>query len=931
VRQSETGQLGVQGEAAVKLAFTELGWAVATADQGSDLGTDIFLLVRDNRLFDLGLLIGVQVKAGESFFKSPKRDESGEVVGWWFQRDRAHFDYWLSHALPHLIVLHNPSGGSYWAHVTDESVVSTGKGAKVFVPVENTIDLDHRNALLEVAATARPASTWEGSAWTGAGHVAPADLLRHALVVPRLVAPHPNAGLGQSVGAEQVVALLVQARLNDIERFAQKYPQVVPTLQEAADSADWMWRFVSALSARITTDTVDPLLVLARDAPTPPTRAAATVAGAASLLEHARPDEALDLLQTALNRDDNAPVDHAWLMTQHVRACLEVGRIDDARASALQVQEVRLSHGNDVTATAIAGTAALLLFTVSDWGSGDTEQAVIGLDTTAVWWRFQHAAAGSSAAIEREFMSWCRPSATTVISGGDTANNQLFTAALLASHLGDHAAWRRLESLNVKRALLQVGRTSEPDQVCELLGILRRSGDDEALGRSVRRFVIDGPAVAVTTAAAQIDFTQWTRSTSRTNLILLQRGGDVLDAATAGAAVGWLLATLTDDTAFHTRTRPTFAVRLRLVDTLAGVAPAAPPDHQSAIAEFVLALPPQDDLALATSWAGLVHALPASLWSGLAARAVTAADAHHDVLRRSLLAVAAPTNLAARNSLLDEIRSSKSLTALAALNEVDLPDDVVGELITILEPLVTNRISDAQQATYATGAVDVGRTLAVLNAAHPDIARWESIYALLEEPQVVADDKRDVCRVLASSVDRLRPEVKAKLNSLAPALLSHPAALADRVDGLPGVLEPAAYLAVKLGIETVTTELLLVRLLAGDVADRGWATKLATHLAPSVAAGVLVPLTEDPEPSVRASAASAMAWLVVTGTAETLASVTLGRSVKDPGTLVPRHIAKVLAGQTEPTTAAVHLLRGLAEHCAATVRATVATALAAVG
>lgn len=926
MRQSKTGQLGVQGEAAVKLAFTELGWAVATADQGSDLGTDMFLLARDNRLFDLGLLMGVQVKTGQSFFKSPERDESGEVIGWWFQGDRAHFDYWLSHSLPHLVVLHDPSGSSYWAHVTDESVVSTGKGAKVLVPLENTIDDDHRNALLEVAATARPASTWEGSAWTGAGYVAPADLLRHALVVPRLVAPHPNAGFGQPVGAEQVVALLVQARLHDIERFAQKYPQVVPTSQAAADSPDWMWRFVNALSARITTDTIDPLLVLARDAPTPQTRAAATVAGAAALLEHARPDEALDLLQTALNRDDNAPVDHAWLTTQHARACLEVGRIDDARASALQVQEVRLGHASDVTATAIAGTAALLLFTMSDWGSGDTEQAVIGLDTTAVWWRFQHTAAGSSAGIEREFTSWSRRSATTVISGDDTANNQLFTAALLASHLGDHAAWRRLESLNVKQALLQLGRTSEPGRVSEMLGILRKSGDDEALGRSVRRFVIDGPAVAVTAAAAQIDFTQWTRSTSRTNLILLQRGGDVLDAATAGAAVDWLLATLTDEAAFHARTRPTFAVRLRLVDTLAGVAPAASLNHQSAIAEFVLALPAQDDLALATSWACLVYALPASLWSDLAARVVTAAGTHHDVLKRSLLAVAAPTNLAARNSLVDEIRISKSLLALTALNGVDLPEGLVGELITILESLVTDRISDAQQGAYVTGAVDVGRTLAVLNAAHPDLARWEPIYALLAEPQVVADDRRDVCLVLASSVDRLRPEVKERLIPLASAMLTLPMAPADRVEGLPGVLGAAAYLAVRLGIETVKTELLLVRLLAGDAADRGWATKLAVHLAPPVAAGVLVPLTEDPEPSVRASAASALAWLVVTGAAETMATAALNRSAKDPGTLVPRHIAKILTDRAEPNTATVELLRELQTHCAATVRSMVSLA-----
>src|SRR5439155_1517079 len=107
--------------------------------------------------FDPGLLIGAQVKTGDSYFKEPVVNESGVLTGWWFRDDdREHIDSWLAHSLPHLIVLHDENTPkSYWAHVTHDAVISTGKGAKVFVPVENTIDGSCRSALLEVASTQR--------------------------------------------------------------------------------------------------------------------------------------------------------------------------------------------------------------------------------------------------------------------------------------------------------------------------------------------------------------------------------------------------------------------------------------------------------------------------------------------------------------------------------------------------------------------------------------------------------------------------------------------------------------------------------------------------------------------------------------------------------------------------------------------------------
>lgn len=90
------------------------------------------MLVIDQAGDDRGLLVGAQVKAGPSFFKETKTTDDGEVLGWWFRdRKRSHVDSWAEHAVPHLIVLHDlDTEKSYWAHVTPESIVSTGKGVR---------------------------------------------------------------------------------------------------------------------------------------------------------------------------------------------------------------------------------------------------------------------------------------------------------------------------------------------------------------------------------------------------------------------------------------------------------------------------------------------------------------------------------------------------------------------------------------------------------------------------------------------------------------------------------------------------------------------------------------------------------------------------------------------------------------------------------
>ncbi len=230
----------------VMARFNDLGWA-PTENKAHDLGTDIFLQVRERR-FDLGTMVGAQVKGGPSYFGRPKGDKSAPE-GWWYpESTKGHFDYWTGHALPHLLILHDGTTGvSYWVHVTADAVVSTGKGAKVLVPAANTLDETQLNRLMAVAATGRPDVPLEGTLWRGGAPTASADQLRFAMIGPRLIATRQQDWFGDAASPEQVIALMARAGFNIVDGlrpfdgggFIPDRPGRIPSADEARQSPDW--------------------------------------------------------------------------------------------------------------------------------------------------------------------------------------------------------------------------------------------------------------------------------------------------------------------------------------------------------------------------------------------------------------------------------------------------------------------------------------------------------------------------------------------------------------------------------------------------------------------------------------------------------------------------------------------------------------------
>lgn len=143
---SQTAALGVT---IAQLSVEEhLGWIFRrVTDRDTGLDAEVEVVLGGSAT---GLLLGVQVKAGRSYFAQTTER------GWRYKGDNAHLDYWTEHRLPVVVLLvDTETKAVYWAPVTESASLS--RGEKTFlleVPSGNRLD----------SAEAAPA--WFDLAWS---------------------------------------------------------------------------------------------------------------------------------------------------------------------------------------------------------------------------------------------------------------------------------------------------------------------------------------------------------------------------------------------------------------------------------------------------------------------------------------------------------------------------------------------------------------------------------------------------------------------------------------------------------------------------------------------------------------------------------------------------------------------------------------------
>jgi transposase len=846
-REKQTGSVGVSGVCA---DFERIGWGPVRNSE-HDLGTDLFVQARDNRLFDRGLVVGVQVKGGPSWFESSEFDDAGKLVGWWYyERGVEHFDDWVTHSLPHMVVLHDLDARiSYWVHVTADAVKSTGKGCKILVPFSQTVDEAHRDALFAVAASQKPAVLLEGSAWrAGAAGVPPGRRLRYALLAPRLVAPHRNTGHSRQIGAEEAVALLALGRMGDLSFFADRH-ETVPAPQEAMGSRDWRWRFVGALWEWTVQADPSALVKVLEEAPHSNGRAAAGVAAACALLDQENHHDALALLTTVLEDNHLAPVDWAWARVQRARVLAELGEVSTARADAVEARKAVIGDASDVTASEIAAAAAGLLWATSDWEARDLGEVLSAGDTAVSWWRAQTLSHALDEAAKRAFREWSdEPGRVFVIEDG--LHNGLFAAMLNAHLAGEHGAWRARSSLLARHVLMDAHKGGEADRVAEAIDDLRKSGDAKSVGAAARRIWQVGPLEALAVAVGRIGSRSWTHTASQANFTLWKHAGDLLEADAAKAGVQFCLSAVGDELCRPlTRARRVFRVDHAALEALAGLLPAVDCGSHSAVTAMIAGLPVVKDELFASGLAKVVRVLAMKSLSAAERDALREAAVRqpHTRLSASILGRLAAAGDANARTMLSSRIANGDLEALAQIGSVTvLSETAVDALLDRLEP-------SAEQL----------QGLAVLNVWFPQVARWDPLLRLLADPTVPAQYKHDACRTLAETADRLPDEVRHRLIGV---LDSVAATEPDHLLGKESIRGVVTHLLIALGATDATqVASRLAELAMSTWQQRRDLARILGSVALDAMPGALAVLASDPYIQVRAAAGKAAATRLRSG------------------------------------------------------------------
>jgi tetratricopeptide (TPR) repeat protein len=115
------------------MVLEELGW-ILRRQADHDWGIDAQVETTDSNKRPSGRLLALQIKTGVSYFKN------ATTGGWYHPVKNQHAQYWWGHSLPVVVVLVDlAENQAYWQLANADTLESTGKHWKIFLPREQIV------------------------------------------------------------------------------------------------------------------------------------------------------------------------------------------------------------------------------------------------------------------------------------------------------------------------------------------------------------------------------------------------------------------------------------------------------------------------------------------------------------------------------------------------------------------------------------------------------------------------------------------------------------------------------------------------------------------------------------------------------------------------------------------------------------------------
>lgn len=767
-----TSEAGTHGEDAAAYLFGKIHWAPPVKLR-QDIGTDHVTFARETATpetqvgaYDLGAPVFMQVKGSQSEYLGPTDNRNGEP-GWWFAESKTyHFDHWLSFGLPYLLVLvDTETPVAYWAEVNGQAIVSTGKGRKIFVPASQKVDSDSAERLNQIAV-ARRKNDLEGMVWSGKlNDLGPADRLRYALVMPRLVAPHPNSE-PKKLSFEEAVAMLMRNRGSELA-FRADHRDECPKPEDWAASKEWGWRFVSAVHELLTTGSSTRFPQLANEARHRFERDACLVIQACIAYTSDQAETAADLLKPTKH---TKPADRGWLRAHLASMKLELGKPKEASKAAQEALFLMKSLEGDLTLNAVRGAAAAVLYSAAGLARGNLPDTITAQDNAGSWWRAQDVSWALEKDLTFRFEAWTDSNTMHIVSS--TATSELSTAAWNAAFTGAWASWRHLSR---QLAELVFTTSTDPAELDHALSLLVFIGEKKAAREAARKMWMDGPVHTLTAVVNRLAIVPWSNRDEGAAMGVLASAGDLLTKTTADNVVDRILETLRTEGDVRRHGGGATFRWAEVERTLPRVLYAASMKSHHSCVDLICELFADCSEPVATALVRIADGVAlARLRSGRVTKLTEVAKSRNDHCGLRLLEILGPISEDAAVELRNRAESGDAAAFRALLVTGSDEHNHYRQLGLSAARAVGQMVIDAQGKDGTTSVTmyehDQLRDLTVAAIHTNDNRLWKVVTDALEAGVIDQTQLEQAVRLLAFQFSRLPAHVQRKLRKLAPNL-----------------------------------------------------------------------------------------------------------------------------------------------------------------
>ncbi|MFE7406477.1 DUF4365 domain-containing protein [Isoptericola sp. NPDC057559] len=766
-----TTQTGTRGELKAAVIFADIGWA-PPVKLSEDIGTDFITFARDTAApedkddaWDLGAPVCLQIKGSPSEYATPDAIHKGES-GWWFaESETYHFDHWLSFGLPYLLVLVDVTNQvAYWVEVNGDAIVATGKGRKIFVPANQKVDTDNLDALNRIAV-ARRKHTLEGAVWNGKlNDLGPADRLRNALVLPRLVAPHPNKSVSK-LAFEEAAAMVVRNRYSELRRRGNRGQ--CPKPEQWKNHKDWGWRFVHALYELVTQGSASKFAQLESEARHRFERDACLVVQGCA--EYASGNVA-GALAPLLPSRSTKPADRGWLYVHRAAFLLELDKPDEAAEAAKKALVAIKALDGDLSVSVIRGGAAEVLYAVADFGVGDIEATVTAQDNAGTWWRTQDVSWALEKDLKLRFEGWTDNGSIHFLNS--SAQADLSVAGWSAAFSGSWGSWRHLATL---KAQLTLTSTNDVVLLGAALSDLVLIGEKKIAKDAARKIWMEGPIESLNSLVNTYAYRAWSRRDEGAVMAVFSQAGDLLKSEAADYVVQRIIDLINTDGSVRVRGNA-WSFRWNEVDgALRRVLRAASPTSHERVAEFLAAEFATCDESVAIPVVRIANELAVTqLDLTCVNQLLEAATVRGDRYAIHLLEVLAPVIPAAVSELRAraEAGNVNAIRSLLVAGSTDRNDFIIfgrraARTVRTMVQDVVGEGGTRKMTDHSSDQLD-DLTLAALNTN--DTKLWKQVTDALEACVIEETQQQRTIRRLGEQFQNLPRHVQRKLRSLVPSI-----------------------------------------------------------------------------------------------------------------------------------------------------------------